>query len=141
MPGDPRDLMRSCQTAALGTMMDGRPYVSLVLVAFGEDGAPLLLLSRLAQHTRNLLAAPKVSLLFDGTAGLDDPLTGPRLTVLGSAIVHDDSRALDRYIARHPSAGAYAGFSDFALYRVIIERGHLVAGFGQIRWVEATELL
>lgn len=138
---DPRALMRGQATAALGTVMDGAPYVSLVLVAFDADGAPLLLLSRLAQHTRNILADPRVSLLFDGTAGLEDPLTGPRLTVLGAATVHPDPEARARYVARHPSAAAYAGFSDFDLYSVTIERAHLVAGFGQIRWIAAEALL
>jgi hypothetical protein len=138
---DPRALMRAQATAALGTTMDGAPYVSLVLVAFDADGSPLLLLSRLAQHTRNLLTDPRVSLLFDGTAGLEEPLTGPRLTVLGSAAPCPEPQSLERYLARQPSAATYAGFTDFDLYRVIIERGHLVAGFGQIRWIEAAALV
>jgi putative heme iron utilization protein len=143
MPVDPapRALMQAQATAALGTLMDGAPYVSLVPVAFDSDGSPLLLLSRLAQHTKNLLADPRVSLLFDGTAGLEEPLTGPRLTVLGSAAPCSDPRALERYLALHSSAATYAGFSDFDLYKVTIGRGHLVAGFGKIRWVEAVELL
>jgi putative heme iron utilization protein len=136
-PSDPRQLMRAQSTAALGTAMEGAPYVSLVLVAFDFDSAPLLLLSRLAQHTKNLLADPRVSLLFDGTAGLDDPLTGPRLTVLGSAAVCPDPEALNRYVARHPSASIYAGFSDFDLWKVRIASGHSVAGFGKIQWIQA----
>jgi putative heme iron utilization protein len=138
---DARGLMRAQTTVSLGTLMDGAPYVSLVLVAFDADGSPLLLLSRLAQHTRNLLTDLRVSLLFDGTAGLEEPLTGPRLTVLGSAAPCSDPKALQRYIARHPSAEAYAGFSDFQVYKMTIERGHLVAGFGKIRWIEAAELV
>jgi len=141
MPADPRALMHAQATAAFGTLMDGAPYVSLVLVAFDADGSPLLLLSRLAQHTRNLLTDPRVSLLFEGAAGLDDPLTGPRLTVLGSVAPCADPEALQRYLARHPSAETYAGFSDFGLYKVTIARAHYVAGFGQIRWIEAGELL
>ena len=141
MPDDPRDLMRAQATAALGTLMEGAPYVSLVQVAFDADGSPLLLLSRLAQHTRNLLSDPRVSLLFDGTTGLDDPLTGPRLTVLGHVIACPDPAALRRYVERHPSAQTYAGFSDFNLYKVTVARGHYVAGFGQIRWVGTEALL
>lgn len=141
MPADARTLMRECPTAALGTMLDGAPYVSLVLVALDHDGAPLLLLSSLAQHTKNLAADPRVSLLFDGTAGLDDPLTGPRLTVLGRARPYDDPAALERYVAGHPSAALYAGFGDFRISRVEIERGHFVAGFGRIGWIEADQLL
>ena len=138
---DPRALMHALPTAALGTLMDAAPYVSLVLIAFAADGSPLLLLSRLAQHTKNLLADPRVSLLFDGTSGLDDSLTGPRLTVLGSAAVCADPEALGRYVERHPSAQTYAGLSDFNLYKVSIARGHYVAGFGQIRWIAAADLL
>jgi putative heme iron utilization protein len=141
MPDDPRDLMRARATAALGTLMEGAPYVSLVQVAFDADGSPLLLLSRLAQHTRNLLSDPRVSLLFDGATGLDDPLTGPRLTVLGQVIACPDPAALGRYVERHPSAQTYAAFSDFNLYKVTVARGHYVAGFGQIRWVRAEALL
>ncbi|MEI9890693.1 MAG: pyridoxamine 5'-phosphate oxidase family protein [Caulobacteraceae bacterium] len=133
--------MRVQTKAALGTVMDGRPYVSLVLVAFDAGGSPLLLLSRLAQHTKNLLADPRVSLLFDGAEGLEDPLTGSRLTVLGSIAACADPEALKRYVARHPSAETYAGFSDFRLYRVTTERAHFVAGFGQIRWIEASALI
>ena len=134
-------LMRRQSSAALGTVMDGAPYVSLILTAFDGDGAPLLLLSDLAQHARNMRTDSRVSLLFDGTQGLADPLTGPRLTVLGTAVRHDDASALERYVARHPSAAQYAGFSDFHLYRVLIDRGHFVAGFGRIEWVEAKALL
>lgn len=141
MPDDPRALMRAQGAATLGTLMDGAPYVSLVLVAFDAGGSPLLLLSRLAQHTKNLLADPRVSLLFDGTEGLDDRLTGARLTVLGRAAPFTDPEAKARYVQRHPSAAAYAGFDDFELYRVTIDRAHLVAGFGRIRWVEAAELV
>lgn len=141
MPADPRTLMREQSTASLGTLMEGAPYVSLVLVAFDDDGAPLLLLSRLAQHTKNLLADPRVSLLFDGTTGLDDPLTGPRLTVFGRVAHCPNPQALERYLARYPSAEAYAIFSDFEIYKVTVERGHSVAGFGQIRWIEAEALL
>jgi putative heme iron utilization protein len=135
-----RRLIRSCERAALGTNFDGRPYVSLVIAACDIDASPLLLLSDLAQHTRNIVANPAVSLLFDGTGEFPDPLTGPRLTVLGRAERCEDSRAAARFAARHPSSAGYAGFADFHLYRVEIERGHLVAGFGRISWVEQGEL-
>jgi hypothetical protein len=144
--GDPdrgvtaRRLVRGCDRAALGTSLDGRPYVSLVMAACDLDASPLLLLSDLAQHTKNLLADPSVSLLFDGTGAYPDPLTGPRLTVLGRAERCEDRRAAARFAARHPTSADYAGFADFHLYRVAVERGHLVAGFGRISWVERDEL-
>jgi putative heme iron utilization protein len=141
VPADPRALMLAQTQAALGTLIEGAPYVSLVMVAFDAGGAPLLLLSNLAQHSRNLAADPRVSLLFDGTKGFEDPLTGPRLTVLGRAAPCTDADAVERYVAAHPSARAYLGFGDFGLYRVEIDRGHLVAGFGQIRWIEGGDLV
>ncbi len=133
-----RGLMRAATTAALGTCTDdGTPYVSLVLSTVDHDASPLLLLSELAEHTRNLRANPAVSLLYDGTAGRDDRLAGPRATVQGQARIIEDPRCLDRLTARHPDAAVYRDFKDFHLFRVDIERAHLVAGFGRIDWVEA----
>ena len=139
--GFARRLLRSRDRAALATSLRGAPYASLVLVAADLDATPLLLLSDLAQHSRNIAFEPRVSLLFDATEGHPDPLAGPRLTVLGRAKAADDGRLLARFTARHPSASLYAGFADFRLYRVEVERGHLVAGFGRIEWIEASELL
>jgi len=117
------------------------PYASLVLAACGHDASPLLLISDLADHTRNLRADPRVSLLYDGTGGLDDPLTGPRVSLQGEAEIIDDEGLMGRYVRRHPSAERYAGFADFHLFRVRPVRAHLVAGFGRIHWVEAADLV
>ncbi|TAN67708.1 MAG: pyridoxamine 5'-phosphate oxidase family protein, partial [Magnetospirillum sp.] len=73
-----RRVARGQRKAALATSLDGRPYVSLVTVAFDHDLSPVLLLSRLADHTRNLLADPRAALLLDGTQGHANPQTGPR---------------------------------------------------------------
>jgi len=127
-----RRLMRSLDRATLATSQDGWPYASLVLAAVDHDASPLLLLSDLAEHSKNLKREPRASLLFDGTAGRDDPLTGARVTVLGEARGVDDARLLARFTRRHPSAAGYAGFADFHLYRLDIARAHLVAGFGRI---------
>jgi putative heme iron utilization protein len=135
-----RSLMRSRDHAALATSLGGRPYVSLVASACDIDASPLLLLSDLAQHTRNLLGDPLVSLLFEDTGDHADRLAGPRLTLLGHAERCDDPRAAARFAARHPASAVYAGFADFHLYRIVIERGHLVAGFGRIAWIEADDL-
>jgi heme iron utilization protein len=135
-----RTLLRRCDRAALATTLEGAPYASLVLVAADLDASPLLLLSELAQHTRNLHADPRVSLLFDGTAGHADPLAGPRLSLLGRAEPAGEPRLLARFTSRHPAAAAYAGFGDFRLWRVVAERGHLVAGFGRIEWLDGSVL-
>lgn len=139
-----RHLMRSLDRATLSTAMagaEGWPYGSLVMVAVDQDGSPLLLLSDLAEHTKNLKADPRVSLLFDGTGGYDEPLTGPRATVLGRIERTEDARLAERYLRRHPSARMFASFKDFGFYRVAVERAHIVAGFGRIHWVAANEIL
>ena len=142
LPALARRLTRAADRAVLATALagDGRPYASLVLMACDPGGSPLLLLSNLAEHTRNLTADPRVSLLVDGTAGHEDPLTGPRLTLLGRVAATDAPGCRARFLARHPESAAYADFGDFRFYRVSIERGHLVAGFGRIRWLEPPAL-
>src|SRR6516225_8623841 len=87
--GIARPLARRCTRAALATSLNGAPYASLVLLAVDLDASPLLL-SELAQHSRNIAFDPRVSLLLDGTEGLADPLTGPRLTLLGRARQTED---------------------------------------------------
>lgn len=138
-----RALMRGATTAALGTSLApvGWPMASLVLVACDHDGAPIVLLSDLAEHSRNLAADPRMSLLFTDPAAFEDALGGGRVTVLGRAARTSHERHRRRYLARHPSARDYAGFADFAFYRVAVERAHLVAGFGRIEWIGGAELL
>ena len=135
-----RRLMRGAGHGALATLFAGRPYASLVALACDIDRSPLLLLSDLAQHTKNLLADTRVSLLVEDAPRLAEPLAGARLTLLGRAERYDEPRAKARFAARHPESAAYGGFADFRLYRVVVERGHLVAGFGRIAWLEADEL-
>ena len=131
-------LLRTAWTATLSTLdaASGSPYGSLVTVACEPDGTPLLLLSGLALHTKNLLADGRASLLLDGTAHGRQALTGPRLTVVGRLRPLDDPArsaiARRRYLARHPSAAMFVDFADFRFYALTVEWGHLVAGFGRI---------
>jgi putative heme iron utilization protein len=139
-----RELVRRLDRAALATALPGNggpwPYASLVLVALDLDLSPILLVSDLAEHARAIAGDDRVSLLFDGTQGLDQPLTGPRVTLVGRARRSDDDGLRRRYLARHPDAEMYAGFKDFHFYRVAVERAHLVGGFGKIKWLSAGEL-
>ncbi|MDP6952658.1 MAG: DUF2470 domain-containing protein, partial [Alphaproteobacteria bacterium] len=93
-----------------------------------------------AEHTRNIKADGRVSLLFENTAGLDDPLTGARVTLQGHAELCDEASARARYLARHPAAAGYADFGDVNFYRVTVARAHLVAGFGLIDWIDGDAL-
>lgn len=139
-----RDLLRRRDRAALATGLPGAfsgwPYASLVLVAVDHDLSPLLLMSDLAEHSKASQADPRASLLLEASEGLDQPLTGERLTLLGRVQPVDDERLRQRYLRRHPDAAAYAAFADFRLYRMTLERAHLVAGFGKIRWLSAAEI-
>lgn len=142
-PGTPapgtsvRHLLRSIDRAALGTLdATGAAYVSLVMLAVDHDAAPLLLLSDLADHTKNFSRDPRVSLLVDGTCGMASPLAGARATLMGRIEPATAAHQLQRYIARHAEAEGYAGFADFNLYRIAIERAHLVQGFGRIHWID-----
>jgi len=135
-----RDLFRKAERAALATLAEGgSSYASLVLVAEAKDGAPVLLISDLAEHAKNLSRDPRGSLLIDGTAALADPLTGPRMTLMGHLAKSGDPDLKARFVARHPSAATYAGFKDFATWRMEVERAHLVEGFGQIYWIEGAD--
>ena len=142
-----RELVRSRDRAALATALPGAggegawPYASLVLVAVDHDLSPILLMSDLAEHSKAIATDSRVSLLFDGTAGLAQPLTGPRVTLLGHAAKTDDARLRRRFLRHHPDAEMYAGFRDFNLYKVTLARAHLVGGFGKIHWIEPAELL
>jgi putative heme iron utilization protein len=149
LPRSARDLVRRLDRAALATLLPGSagagpegaaPYASLVLVGLGHDISPVLLLSDLAEHSKAIAADPRVALLFDGTAGLEQPLTGPRVTLLGRAAKTSDEGLKQRFLARHPDAAMYAGFADFKFYRVAVERAHMVAGFGKIGWIAAGEI-
>lgn len=135
-----RRVMRSARKAALATLMEGSggaPYVSLVTVALDHDLSPVLLLSGLSDHTRNLTGDARLSLLFDGTEGHANPQTGPRVTVVGTARPDPDARLAARFLAHHPAAAQYAGFGDFAFWRVEVARAHFVGGFGRAVWFKA----
>lgn len=138
-----RSLVRRGRKAFLGTLdrETGHPHVSLVTVATEPDGSPLLLISKLAVHTQNLLSDARATLLFDGTDAKGDPLAGGRVTLIGSMRIADSDTAKRRFLARHPEAAGYASFADFAFYRLQIERAHFIGGFGRIVPLRGEELI
>jgi putative heme iron utilization protein len=146
---DPRNLAKSLlrrrRQGALATLMagSGDPYCSLVNVASHADGSPILLISRLAVHTRNILADPRVSLMLDERAA-GDPLEGARIMLAGRAEEASEGE-LDtlrrRYLNAHPSAENFANFKDFSFFRIRPSGAHLVAGFGRIVDLEPEQFL
>jgi putative heme iron utilization protein len=137
-----RTLLREARSGALATLMagSGAPYCSLVNVATAACGTPLLLISGLAVHTRNILADPRVSLMLDERKP-GDPLEGARVMLAGTAVRTDAAAARRRYLAHQPDAEMFAGFADFAVYEVRLLGAHLVAGFGRIVDLAAEDIL
>src|SRR5579862_527866 len=131
-----KSLLRRSRQGALATLMagSGDPYCSLVNIASHPDGSPILLISRLALHTKNILADGRVSLMLDERAA-GDPLEGARIMLAGHAEVAAEGEAelvRRRYLAAHPSAEAFVEFKDFSFFRIRPRGAHLVAGFGRI---------
>jgi putative heme iron utilization protein len=131
-----KSLLRRSRQGALATLMagNGDPYCSLVNLASAPDGAPILLISRLAVHTKNVLADPRVSLMLDERAP-GDPLEGARIMLAGRAEEAAEAyRDLlrQRYLNAHPSAETFVDFKDFSFFSIRPTGAHLVAGFGRI---------
>lgn len=131
-----RSLLRRSRQGALATLMagSGDPYCSLVNVASHADASPVLLISRLALHTKNILADNRVSLMLDERAA-GDPLEGARIMLSGRAEEASGETAdilRRRYLGVHPSAEAFVEFKDFSFFRIVPSGLHLVAGFGRI---------
>jgi len=131
-----RSLLRRSRQGALATLTPGSgdPYCSLVNVASHADASPILLISGLALHTKNILGDSRVSLMLDERAA-GDPLEGARIMLAGHAeeASGDDIAVMRRrYLNAHPSAEAFVDFSDFSFFRIRPSGLHLVAGFGRI---------
>lgn len=128
-------LLRRSRQGALATLMAGHgdPYCSLVNVASHPDGSPILLISRLAIHTKNLLADSRVSLMLDERVE-GDPLEGSRIMLAGRAeeVTSDREIVRQRYLNAHPTADVFVDFKDFSFFRIFPTGTHLVAGFGRI---------
>ncbi len=141
---DGRLLMRRSRAAMLSTALKsggGWPYGSLVSVAFDSDLSPLMLFSTLTDHTRNLAADSRASLLFEETSRLKNPQTGPRVSVLDRITKTSAERHQRRFLALHPEAALYAGFGDFGFFRMKIERVRFVGGFAKAVWFKAPDIV
>jgi heme iron utilization protein len=138
-----KSLLRIARTGALATLdrASGAPLTTLVAVASDYDGSPLFLLSTLSQHTKNLVADPRGSLLLTGPSGRGDPLNRPRLTIGGKVVAHPEPGARARFLARNPKAKLYASFADFSLFRAEISAVHFNGGFGRAAPLAAADIL
>ena len=137
-----RTLVAQISTGTLCTLAlepAGYPYGSFVTVAF-DDGAPIFLISRLAEHTKNLERDPRASLLV-AEGGSADPLANGRVTMIGrcTRVEGEGGSARDAFLATHPNAAYYADFRDFAFWRLHVASVRYIGGYGRMSWVSEAE--
>ena len=138
-----RVLIECVKCATLGTTdrQSSAPYVSLVSIASGPGHVPILLLSDLAQHTQNLVASDRASLLLAANSSGADPLSVGRVTLTGRVLPVLDVEKRAAYLVQHPSSTHYADFGDFRFYQFHIENAHFIGGFGRIVALSRDELV
>ncbi|MBM4425542.1 MAG: pyridoxamine 5'-phosphate oxidase [Chloroflexi bacterium] len=131
-------LIRAQRAAALGTVRDGLPFVSMVVYAFEPDFSAFWLhLSRLALHTQAILADPRIGLMIaEADDGAKDAQTLARVSIQSEAIVltqtpPEYSAAKMLYLARFPEAQTMFALGDFDLYRIEPRSARFVAGFAR----------
>ena len=138
-----RALVRRAFKGSLASLDAGScyPYASLITLATDASGAPIFLISKLARHTANLAKDGHASIMVDETGALADPLQGARLTLWGRAEPAREAGVRRRFLARHPEAGVYVDFPDFAFWRLTVEGAHYIGGFGRIFDLTPSDLL
>ncbi len=136
-----RCILRAASSATLATQLDGQPFASLVTHAVAPDGALLLWLSTLSQHTRQLDQEPRCAIMAQGAPTTANPQTAPRITITGLAERIEDAALKSRWLARHPYAAQYADFTDFGLWRIAPRGALLVGGFAAAHRIRLEALL
>jgi putative heme iron utilization protein len=122
--------------------VEGYPFGSVTPFALNYDGEPVLLISEIAQHTRNIKRDSRVSLtVFDRCA--DDPQAAGRVTWIGDAALVDptDRETPRRYLRYFPSSESYFETHDFSFYRIRLRKARFIGGFGEIYWIEPNAML
>jgi heme iron utilization protein len=119
--------------ATVSVKVPGYPFGSLMPYALDDALRPIFLISGLAVHTKNALADARASLcIVEDTA---------RLTLVGDMFRLDDAATVQHaYLERHPEAAQWAGFGDFAFWRLETKAVYYVAGFGAMGWIEPEAL-
>lgn len=133
-----RRFLRSRRHGVLSTLsrrVSGYPFGSVVPYLLDHAARPVILISRLAEHTTNLEADPRVSLLVSD--GRDDVQAAARLTLLGDAMQDAEGRTRARYLRYFPDAGRLIALGDFAFYRIEPRQLRFIRGFGEMGWISA----
>ncbi|HEY3742438.1 MAG TPA: pyridoxamine 5'-phosphate oxidase family protein [Bryobacteraceae bacterium] len=120
------------------TRHGGFPFGSVVGYAVDGESRPLLLISRLAVHRRNLAADVRASLTIFDDEAVGDPTSASRVTIMGEVHPVPEPDLLDArtaYLAKHPEARQWIDFGDFAMLRMEIKDLYFIAGFGSMGWI------
>ncbi len=144
-PGEEaRTLVAAANSGSLASLSeDGTPWASIV--AFGATGAgePVLVVSTMAEHGRNLAREPRCSVaIAEPVPEGDDPLDRARITLAGHVIAPEGEEAdvaLDAHVVNYPFARGYATYADFTTYVLRVERVRWVGGFARMSTVEAAD--
>lgn len=132
---------RGVGTLATNMVDGGAPYASLVTYVCDHRGQPVFLFSTLSDHTKNILADGRASLLVEDASRRRNPQTGPRVSLMGSLKRVKSPELRARFLARHPDAALYADFGDFGFFRMTVTRAHFVGGFARAIWFDAKHIL
>jgi len=142
LAGLARRLAASQKTAALSTLsqrVPGHPFGSVVQYALDPAGLPILLLSSLAMHARNLAADPRSSLMIQESVPPDAALVAARLTLVGEFHPVSEEGVRQTFLDRHPDAVQWVDFGDFSFYRFRLADAYYVGGFGVMGWVSPAQ--
>ena len=165
-----RQLIRSCSRGFLATDFNTKnfkkkisginvfPYATFTLTAFDYDLSPIILLSDLSEHTKNLRFNENASIILceeqkmynyfpkffnklKKVSNYEDPMSRPRITLIGKFNITKESQDRERFLYRHPASRLYEGFKDMNFFKMKIKSAHLVGGFANVKWFDHTELL
>jgi putative heme iron utilization protein len=137
---DARQLLRAHRYGALSTLskkFDGHPFGSITPYLVDHDGSLLILISALAEHTKNIQHDPRVSLITHNQEDSHIQTQG-RITLVGTAALEPERKqAGKRYLRYFPEAQTYYDMPDFQFYRIVPQALRYIGGFGDIHWVKA----
>lgn len=139
-----RKFLHSTRSAVLSTLsarLEGYPFGSIAPFVLDHDGNPLILISTIAEHTKNIQADARVSLIaFDPSA--QDMQAGGRLTLIGDArpTPKDDAAVRERYLRYFPQAEQYFDMHDFLFHCINVKQARFIGGFGKIHWIAGDNL-
>ena len=139
-----KQFLRSTRSGVLSSFsakFAGYPFGSVMPFVLGHDCQPIVLISTIAEHTKNIIANPKVSLLV--FAGAEDLHANGRLTLIGEAeqLDKNDADLMARYCRYFPESTGYLAMHDFQFYRIHIAQARYIAGFGKMSWVSGDEIV